>query len=70
MFDLKFHKIQSDYNQYFNDINDYAKYKKLMDRTDNRENIINNLFANNKIYDGAIINECINYYHVCKKYFN
>ena len=70
MFDLYFYKIQSDYDRYFNDINDYTKYKSLMHSTDNREDIINNLFANNNVYDGKIINECINYYHGCKRYFN
>lgn len=70
MFDLKFHNLLSAYDRYFNDINDYSKYKLLMDRTDNREQIINDIFANYKIYDSRFINIIINYYHVCKKYFD
>jgi hypothetical protein len=70
MFDLYFYSALSAYATYYNDINDYSCYKLLLDRSDNREDIINDIFAKYKIYNGRIINEYINYFHVCKKYFN
>ena len=69
MFDLYFYNCLSAYAKYYNDINDYNHYKLLMDRCDNREEIINNLFGKYKIYNGRIINYIINYFHLCKIYF-
>ena len=69
MFDIYYHNALIAYNQYYEDMNDYSKYKQEMNRVDNRELLILDIFAKCKIYDRQVINDCINYYHCCKKYF-
>ena len=70
MFDIYYHNALIAYNQYYEDINNYCKYKQGMNRVDNREQIILDIFSKYNIYNTRVINDCINYYHCCKKYFN
>lgn len=69
MFDLNFHNLLIAYSKYFNDINDYSKYKFILTRTDNREYILNDIFARFKIYNNKLINNIIEYFDNCKNYF-
>jgi hypothetical protein len=70
MFLLYFYNCLFAYAKYYNDMNTYNKYTKEMHHSDNRENIINELFSKYNIYDNKIINSIITYYHLSKKYFN
>ena len=70
MFDLYYHNCLIAYNQYYEDINNYCKYKQEMNRVDNREQVILDIFSKYNIYNTRVINAIINYYHCCKKYFN
>jgi len=69
MFDLNFHNLLIAYSKYLNDINDYSKYKFILIHTDNREYILNDIFARFEIYNNKLINNIIEYFDNCKNYF-
>jgi hypothetical protein len=59
MFDLLFHRLIKLYLQYYDDINNYSKFKNKFINKDDRGDIITNLFSQFNIYDIYIINGII-----------
>jgi hypothetical protein len=69
MFDIYFINVIIAYGKYYNDINQYNRYRCEMAIQDNRLDIVKGLFERYKIFQANIINDCILYFHMVRLYF-
>jgi len=69
MFYLQFFLLLKKYSQYYQNINDYSKYKSEILTINNQETMLLRIFNNYGVYDIHIINGIIQTFHDNLIYF-
>ena len=69
MFMLKYFRLLRAYGEYFADLNQYNKLVNELRLKDTREDMVNELFKQHKVYDVDHMNSIILAFHQYRMYF-